>query len=152
MVKKTIPTVICKLSLHGPSWRSQNFSLRTIKSKKKFSESQKNFGVLPTMKALLRICYQICHCPLWPRGEKINPTSAVAKFGQWVPKWFWKYWSKQNQGEVMLAWCLCSKGILPPVISVRRGEKVFSGSRDGLSAPALFLILSVELLQAWEAG
>lgn len=47
----------------------------------------------------------------------------------------------------MLAWCLCSKGTLPPVTSVRRGEKAFSGSRDGLSAPALFLILSVELLQ-----
>lgn len=47
----------------------------------------------------------------------------------------------------MLACCLCSKGILPPVTSVRQGEKAFSGSRDGLSAPALFLILSVELLQ-----
>lgn len=35
----------------------------------------------------------------------------------------------------MLAWCLCSKGILPPATSVRRGEKAFSGSRDGRSAP-----------------
>lgn len=52
----------------------------------------------------------------------------------------------------MLAWYVFSKCILPPVTSVRRGEKAFSGSRDGLTALALFLILSMELLQPEEAG
>lgn len=94
------------------------------------TSKRKSEKLLPNLKALLYVCCEFIAALLAKevRRQSQSPPSWQS-FGPVTSKkktTFGKSRSKENQGEVRFAWCLCSRGTFPPVLSARRGEKVLS--------------------------